>query len=72
VTVLQHLQEALQRHDWNFGRNTAGFFRVTILPCTLCCPCRSFLQKTKFQWFHSHPAALISFQQTFPVPELES
>jgi hypothetical protein len=26
VTVLQHLQEALQRHDWNFGRNTAGFF----------------------------------------------
>jgi len=31
VTVLQHLQEALQRHDWKSGRNTAGFFTVTIL-----------------------------------------
>lgn len=72
VTVLQHLQEALQRHDWNFRRNTASLFTVTILPCTWWCPCRSFLQKTKFQWFHSHPAVLISFQQTFLVPKLDS
>jgi hypothetical protein len=54
-----------ERHDWNFGGNTAGFFTVTTLPCAWCYLSRSSSQKTKCQWFHSHPAVLISFQETF-------
>lgn len=51
-----------KRNNHKFGRNTAPFFTTIMVPSTWYSPSR---RKTKLQWFHSHPTALITLQQNF-------
>jgi len=50
-------------NDCNFSENTASFCTTTTLLHTQSPLYGHFLQKTKFQLFHSNPTALLSQQQ---------
>jgi hypothetical protein len=65
LTILQHLQEQCKRNILNYGKNTTGFFNIT-LPHTWYPASKGFSQETKHHWFHSHPTALISLQLSCP------
>lgn len=65
-------EKQCETYDWNFGRSTAGFVTVTILPCTWWWLSRSAHTRQNASGSTAILLSCSPSSRLFPVPRLES